>query len=159
MTTGPLVTTAAVIGPEHRPAGIVTRLSAAIVDAIVVLVVGLLIHLTFAGARFIYSPTTFQWDAVSLWASLTLEIIVAIIYLTSAWAVIGRSYGDTLLGLRVLSRRRRRPGWALALLRATFCVLFPVGLFWVVISPDRRSIQDAILRTVVVYDWRAELPT
>jgi uncharacterized RDD family membrane protein YckC len=65
----------------------------------------------------------------------------------------GRSYGDSLLGLRVLSSRHRIPGWSLAFIRAVFCVLFPVGLFWVALSPGRRSIQDVVLRTVVVYDW------
>jgi uncharacterized RDD family membrane protein YckC len=54
----------------------------------------------------------------------------------------------------VLSRRGRRPRWALAFVRAVFCVFFPIGLFWVILSPERRSAQDVVLRTVVVYDWR-----
>ena len=85
-------------------------------------------------------------------------IAIAIVYLTAAWAMIGRSYGQYLLGLRVLSRKRVKPGWALALLRAAFCVFFPVGVFWVVLSPERRSVQDVVLRTVVVYDWRTVEP-
>jgi uncharacterized RDD family membrane protein YckC len=65
----------------------------------------------------------------------------------------GRTYGDSLLGLRVLSFRRRIPGWTLSFVRAVLCVMFPLGLFWVVFSPSRRSIQDVMLRTIVVYDW------
>ena len=76
------------------------------------------------------------------------------LYLTGSWAMTGRSYGATLLGLRVLSRRGKIPGWALAFVRAVFCLFFPIGLFWVILSPERRSIQDVVLRTVVVYDWR-----
>lgn len=79
-------------------------------------------------------------------------IAVAIGYLTFAWAMIGRSYGQYLLGLRVLSRKRLKPGWALALLRAVFCVLFPIGVVWVALSPHRRSVQDLVLRTSVVYN-------
>jgi len=37
-------------------------------------------------------------------------------------------------------------------------VFFPVGVFWVVLSPERRSVQDVVLRTVVVYDWRTVEP-
>ena len=36
-------------------------------------------------------------------------IAIAIVDLTFAWAMIGRSYGQYLLGLRVLSRKRLKP--------------------------------------------------
>jgi hypothetical protein len=32
-------------------------------------------------------------------------------------------------------------------------VAFPVGLFWIVVSRDNRSVQDLLLRSAVVYDW------
>ena len=38
-------------------------------------------------------------------------------------------------------------------MRSAFCVFFPIGLFWCVISPERRSVQDVVLWTSVVYDW------
>jgi hypothetical protein len=47
------------------------------------------------------------------------------------------------------------------ILRAIACVLFPLGLLWSGISASRRSLQDLVLRTVVVYDVRttvASLP-
>jgi uncharacterized RDD family membrane protein YckC len=37
------------------------------------------------------------------------------------------------------------------LLRAIGCVLFPIGLLWVVIDRQRRSLQDIVFRTRVVY--------
>jgi hypothetical protein len=43
--------------------------------------------------------------------------------------------------------------WTGALVRAAFCVVFAVGLFWVLISGANRSVQDVVLRTSVVYDW------
>ena len=40
-----------------------------------------------------------------------------------------------------------------ALLRAAFCVAFPIGLFWCVVSRKNRSVQDVVLRTSVIHDW------
>jgi hypothetical protein len=52
-----------------------------------------------------------------------------------------------------VGRRGRRLGPLRSLMRAGFCVVFPIGLFWCVISPERRSVQDLVLWTRVVYDW------
>jgi uncharacterized RDD family membrane protein YckC len=141
-------------GAEHRPAGIVTRVAAMGVDMAVVIVLGSLVYITVAGAKLIWSPTTFAWPEIPFWVTIAVEFTIAVLYLTGSWAMTGRSYGATLLGLRVLSRRGQIPGWALAFVRAVFCVFFPIGLFWVILSPERRSAQDVVLRTVVVYDWR-----
>ena len=48
-----------------------------------------------------------------------------------------------------------------ATIRAVLCVLFPLLLFWAVVDRRRRSVQDLIVRTAVVYDWkvRADPPT
>jgi hypothetical protein len=35
-----------------------------------------------------------------------------------------------------------------------FCAFVPVGLFWVAVSSQSRSVQDLFLRTSVVYDWQ-----
>ena len=65
----------------------------------------------------------------------------------------GRTYGDHIMGLRVTGRRGRRLGPLRSFGRAAFCVFFPIGLFWCVVSPERRSVQDVVLWTRVVYDW------
>lgn len=120
----------------------------------VVIVLGSVVYLSVAGARLVWSPTTFSWPDVPFWLTLIVEFTIAVLYLTASWAMTGRSYGASLLGLRVLSRKGQIPGWTLSFLRAVFCVFFPVGLAWVILSPERRSVQDVVLRTVVVYDWR-----
>jgi uncharacterized RDD family membrane protein YckC len=58
------------------------------------------------------------------------------------------------MGLRVVGRKGRKPRFVVAAARAAFCVVFPVGLLWCVVNPHRRSIQDVVLRTAVLYDWR-----
>lgn len=141
-------------GIEHRPAGIVTRVAAMGIDMGIVILLGSVVYMTVAAARLVWSPTTFSWPEVSFFLTIVVEFTIAVLYLTGSWAMTGRSYGATLLGLRVLSRHGKIPGWALAFVRAVLCLFFPVGLFWVVLSPERRSIQDVMLRTVVVYDWR-----
>jgi hypothetical protein len=53
----------------------------------------------------------------------------------------------------VRSSSRGRLGWWRAGLRALLCVIFPVGLFWSAVSRGRRSVQDVLMRSVVVDDW------
>ncbi len=39
------------------------------------------------------------------------------------------------------------------MLRAGFCVVFPIGLFWCAVSRENRSVQDVVLRSSVIHDW------
>jgi uncharacterized RDD family membrane protein YckC len=79
---------------------------------------------------------------------------VCVLYLAFAWTVTGRTYGDHVMGLRVVDRRGGRVRLPRSLLRAVLYVAFPVGLLWCVVA-TRRSLQDAVLGTTVVYDWTA----
>jgi uncharacterized RDD family membrane protein YckC len=133
-------------------AGLVTRLLAATVDAIAVVIATVGLYLGATGISFFWSPLRFQWPQPSPWVSTLTLVLVATAYLTIAWATTGRSYGATLLGVRVLARSRRRLGCIRAMLRAVICVLVPIGLFWTAISPTRRSWHDILVGTVVVYD-------
>jgi uncharacterized RDD family membrane protein YckC len=78
---------------------------------------------------------------------------VLTVYFTAAWSTTGRSYGDHLLGLRVVNHTGGRMRPAGAFVRAVFCVLVPIGLFWYLVSRTNRSVQDLALRTSVIYDW------
>ena len=70
-----------------------------------------------------------------------------------AWTTSGRTYGDRVLGLRV-QRHDGRPVRPLrSLLRALLCVTFPLLLAWAAVSRDRRSVQDLLVGTAVLYDW------
>jgi uncharacterized RDD family membrane protein YckC len=40
------------------------------------------------------------------------------------------------------------------LARALLCVVFPVGLLWVVVSRRNRAVHDIALSTAVIYDWK-----
>lgn len=147
----------AAIPPVVRPAGMVTRLLAATVDMVVVL---LLLGAGFVGiaaAGFLVSPLSFRWPTPPPTVSTLVGLLLAVGYLTVGWATFGRTCGAAVLGLRVLSNGRGRLGWARALLRALLCVIFPVGLLWSAVSRERRSLQDVAVRSVVVYDGHRSL--
>jgi uncharacterized RDD family membrane protein YckC len=133
-------------------AGVVTRVLAACVDLGSVLLGAVLLDLAAAGVRFVWSPVTFRWPQPAVPVMGVAVLLVGVVYLTVAWAVTGRTYGERLLGLRVLSLRFELLGWVRSFLRALACVVFPVGLLWSALSGQRHSLQDIVFRTVVVYD-------
>ena len=139
--------------PPHRPAGIVTRLFAAGIDVLAVLLMMVSVYLGLTGLRFLWSPAAFRWLSPSLPQLILLASVLSSWYLAVAWATTGRTYGAAVLGLRVLSREHRVLGWIRAGARALACVVFPAGLVWVMVSRHRRSVQDVLVRSVVVYDW------
>lgn len=141
----------------HR-AGIVTRCAAAVADLVVACLVVVLLYAGWAATRFLLSPSRFQFPEPGRGQLLTAVLVVLTVYLSVAWTATGQTYGDRLLGLRVVDRRGRRLGRWLALVRAVLCVLFPVLLFWVLFSRQNRSVQDVLLRTSVVYDWTLQRP-
>ncbi|MCC3317231.1 RDD family protein [Nocardia africana] len=142
--------------PAHRTAGIVTRSIASGVDVAVVLALVAASYLCLAFARLLFSPQDFTWPDAGAVMSTGVFIVVSMLYLTGCWAVSGRTVGAVMMGLRVVTRGGELIGWPRALVRAVLCVMFAVGLFWVVVDPRRYSLQDIVLRTMVVYDWQPE---
>jgi uncharacterized RDD family membrane protein YckC len=138
---------------QGTPAGIVTRLAANTIDALVTGGVVLVAYLGFVAVRFVMSPRSFQVPpAAPLWLTLGF-ISVLDTYLAAAWWISGRTMGNHVMGLRVVTGSGRRVPLPRAVARALLCTGFPVGLLWCVVSPNRRSVQDLIVRTAVVYDW------
>ena len=138
---------------QGQRAGIVTRTVANVVDFS--LVVGVLAagYAAWCAVTFLINPTRFSFPSPSFLVLLICYGLVLFAYLTVSWATTGRTYGDHLLGLRVLNFRGERMRWSGAVVRSAFCVVLPIGLYWAVLSPTNRSIQDAVLRTSVIYDW------
>jgi uncharacterized RDD family membrane protein YckC len=138
---------------EGRPAGVVSRLLAAAVDAAVLLALLGAGYLALTGIVFMVDPVRFRFPAPSRFACIMSALVLLVCYLTGSWATAGRTCGDQVLGLRVIDADRRAPRPGRALLRAVLCAIFPLGLLWVVVSGRRLSVQDLILRTSVIYDW------
>ena len=133
-------------------AGVVSRGLAAVVDMLVVVVTMGALYLGLALTTLIVNPTSFRFPAPNLIFSTTVTLAVSVLYLTGCWTLSGRTVGTVLLGVRVVDRHAKPLRIAVAALRAVACVLFPVGLLWVAVDPQRRSAQDMVLGSRVVYD-------
>lgn len=133
-------------------AGIVSRGLAALVDMLVVVVTMGAIYLGLVLTTLIVNPAAFRFPAPNLIFSTTVTLAVSVLYLTGCWTVSGRTVGTVLLGVRVVDKRGKSLRIPIAALRAVACVLFPVGLLWVAVDPQRRSVQDILLGSRVIYD-------
>ncbi|MGK2867688.1 MAG: RDD family protein [Mycobacterium sp.] len=137
--------------PVQRQAGVVSRSVAAVID---LLFVGVVLGALYVGlilARLMFNPTTFSFPTLNGVFSTAVMFGVAVFYLTACWAVSGCTVGAVTMGLRVTGRRGGRLPPLIALIRAGACVLFPVGLLWVAVDSRRRSLQDVVLGSRVVY--------
>jgi uncharacterized RDD family membrane protein YckC len=135
-------------------AGLVSRGMACGIDLVAIAVIVAAIFLGIVGVRFAIRPAAFTMPDFPQWLTVSAPFIVAIVYFAGSWQASGRTLGDQVLGLRVVNRHGRAlAGWV-ALVRAVLCVFFPIGLAWTVVSGQNRSVQDLIVRTSVIHDWR-----
>jgi uncharacterized RDD family membrane protein YckC len=138
---------------QGQRAGVISRTLACVVDGLVIVAVVAACYLGLNGFIFMLQPRTFQFVDMSFVGLLLVGCGIGFLYFAIGWAAFGRTYGCHVMGLRVLDRRGLKPRVPLAIVRSAFCVALPIGLYWCVISPKRRSLQDVFLRTRVVYDW------
>lgn len=144
---------------EARPyqgqrAGFVTRMIAASIDGVVVGLALLVGYLSISGFLFLLHPRGFSFPQLGLVFSLASAFAVLVVYLTFSWWTSGRSYGCLVMGLRVVGQRQQQLRLAGALVRAMLCAAVPIGLLWVALSRENRSLQDLLMGTSVVYDWQ-----
>jgi uncharacterized RDD family membrane protein YckC len=143
---------------QGRPAGLISRFLAASVDLLVVIIVLVCIYAGWSAALFLLQPARFEFPDPSVVFSFGAGFVVLTVYLTAAWTMTGRTYGNHLMGLRVVDRAGRVMRLPRALLRALLCALFPIGLMWVAVSSRNYSLQDIVSRTAVRYDWHSADP-
>ena len=138
----------------HR-AGLVTRTAAAAIDiGIVILALGVC-YLGVSAVLFLIDPRNFTAPAPSPLRVYAAGGLLLTIYLAVSWTGSGRTYGNHVMGLRVVNHRGKRLHPVVSLVRAALYVIFPIGLFWVLVSGRNRSLQDLVVRTSVIYDWGA----
>ncbi len=123
------------------------------------LVVSVALAATYVGwvlVRLGFSPRAFSFPAPSVVFSTVGFFLTATVYLAGCWAVSGRTVGAVVMGVRVVDRGEGGLKSVVAVLRALACVVVPIGLAWVVVDRQRRSAQDVLLGTRVVYDRAPE---
>ncbi len=143
---------------QGERAGLISRIIANALDFGLVVIVLVSGYVGYAAVLFLLSPTSFTFPSPRLGLAIIIGGAMLTLYFWVSWATSGRTYGDLVMGLRVVNWRGEKMRWSGALIRAGFCVVFPIGLFWVLISGANRSVQDLVLRTSVIYDWGHQTP-
>ncbi|MFI5662503.1 RDD family protein [Streptomyces sp. NPDC051684] len=136
----------------REAAGIVSRGLAALVDAFVLALIGLVVEVGAGCARLMVVGPPFQLPDVPNWLSGPVGWGLAVCYLGGSWTVVGATPGARLLGVCVTDRAGRRLRAPRALARAALSVSFPLGLFWIPFSRRRAALQDLVVRSTVSYD-------
>ena len=142
---------------QGERAGFVTRVIACCIDVALVALLMMGVWLTIEIVQLILTPGVDvqapRAATLVLWGYAFMTL-----YWTATWATNGRSLGAWVMGVRVVSRKGERLSWPIALARAAFSVGFPFGLLWAIVSRRNRSVQDVVLRTIVIYDWSLRAP-
>jgi uncharacterized RDD family membrane protein YckC len=106
----------------------------------------------------VFAGRTWQVKDHQIAAGIALAVLV-FIYFTVPIAVSGRTFGQTILGVKVVRTGRREVGGWHATLRTItfpFSVLFlGVGVWMGLLRSDRRMLQDVVADTEEIYEWDA----
>lgn len=135
----------------HR-AGVVSRMLAAAVDLLTVVLIGYALVLVGAGIRSLFTGRVEVVAPSEPWRYI-LTVLLLLAYLAYGWGLNGRTTGKILLGLRVVGDDGGDLSFARGFSRAVLYLLFLPGILWVTVSRRNASVQDLLLRTAVVYDW------
>jgi uncharacterized RDD family membrane protein YckC len=144
--------TEAVRARQHRRAGIASRLGAAAVDLVTVIVLDIGILIVAAGIRALFTGEL-ELDAPSDAIRGPLVGLILLVYLAYGYGLNGRTVGKVVMGLRAVGRDGSDLSAWRGFWRAALYLIFLPGILWVLVSRKNASIQDLILRTAVVYDW------
>jgi uncharacterized RDD family membrane protein YckC len=139
---------------QGRRAGLFSRIVANVIDLAVVFAGVAAAYVGWAGVKLLWQGSDFTRPTPGFALAIVVSEILHALYFAFAWTTSGRTVGNRVMGLRVVGRGGRRLHLGVALVRAVFCVLVPFGLLWVGVSRENRSVQDLVLRTSVIYDWR-----
>jgi uncharacterized RDD family membrane protein YckC len=136
-------------------AGFVTRVLAAAVDVVLVFLLLLAAFGAFGVLEYLVSDQPLDLpDPGAVWSS-ALFLVILVVVLTEAWSGSGRTIGDALLGLRVVTESGARLSWKRAVARAVLLVIIPVvSMLWILVSRKNAGLHDLVCRTTVIYEWR-----
>jgi uncharacterized RDD family membrane protein YckC len=127
--------------------------SAAVIDLVAITLIGVVLLVVLALARYLVTGPPLNAATASRLLGAVGTTGLAIAYLTAGWAIAGRTVGMQVLGLRLVGRSGTPLRPITAFLRAVFCLAFPAGLLWILVSRRNASLQDLVFRSTVIYDW------
>jgi uncharacterized RDD family membrane protein YckC len=152
------VTASTIRNPQARTlqgnrAGIVSRVIADGIDYLIVFFIYFGILVGFAIAEYLLTGNSFKIPDPPVAVTIVVPWLILVGYLTAGWGGTGRTFGKSVMGLRVVTRKGLRLPPRRAFLRALLCATIPWVILWVVISRRNLGLHDVALRTGVVYDW------
>ena len=139
-------------GSATSRAGLVSRVAATVIDSLVVVMAWLGLLLVVASVRLLWTGGLDLVFADALPHRIAAPVLL-LAYLTYGWGLDGRTVGNLVVGLRVLDEVGTDLSFRRAFVRAALCIVFPVGLLWSAASRRSASVQDLVVRTVVIHDW------
>jgi len=141
---------------QARPeaAGLVSRLTALLIDALVVIGAGLVV----SGAAAIVVSLFGQVDLATVFGVLTAaatSTVATVAYFALSWALVGQTVGMRAVAVRVAGPDGRPPSFVRALL-LVFATAVSAGLVFagylpILWEPRRLALQDRVTRTRVTY--------
>jgi uncharacterized RDD family membrane protein YckC len=143
---------------SHRPAGGASRLAAYVIDiTLASAIFGLLVSLTSFLANLFLQRNFEPSDTKSWWWVLISGFWYGL-YFWIPVALVGRTPGKGLLGVRIVRRDGGQLGAGHAFIRMLTVpisfLLLGLGFIGIVIGRDRRALEDVTAGSLVVYDWR-----
>jgi uncharacterized RDD family membrane protein YckC len=138
----------------HR-AGFVSRLVAGAIDGAVIFAVFVGILLVVGVLRFLLTDESLHLPRPDPWVSVVVIGVVGLAVLSTAWSGSGRTIGDDVVGLRVVTATGSELSSRRALVRALLVVATAgLVLFTALVSRRNNGVHDWLCRTTVIYDWR-----
>ncbi len=152
------MTAPAIRNPEARSlqgsrAGVVSRVIADGIDYLIAFVIYFALLAGFAITAYLLTSQKLKFPDPPVAVSIVVPWLILVAYLTAGWGGTGRTFGKTVMGLRVVTGKGLRLPPRRAFLRALLCATIPWVILWVVISHKNSGLHDILFRTAVVYDW------
>lgn len=138
---------------QGNRAGIVSRVIADGIDYLISFAIYLGMLVGVAVTEYLLTQNKFQIPDPPVFVSVVVPWFILVIYLAAGWGGTGRTFGKSVMGLRVVTRAGLRIPPRRAILRALLCATFPWVILWVVVSRRNLGLHDIVFRTSVVYDW------
>jgi uncharacterized RDD family membrane protein YckC len=134
--------------------GFGTRFVSDVLDVLAIIAIAFLAGVVFGFVKFLFSTDAFTLPHATRTASLSLTGLLAFAYYTLSWTTTGRTIGDAIMGVRVVTEQGGRVRFVRAALRALLVMALGTPmLFWSIVSRKNNALYDVFCRTTMVYDW------
>jgi uncharacterized RDD family membrane protein YckC len=144
------------VQPPLRYAGLVTRLVAFVIDALIVTVIALAVTGSVSLVLSIFGSSIGDLPS---WVKIVFGaggwIVLNVVYFVGSWTLTGQTAGMRVMSIRVAGKDGGRLSIWRAVVRAAGMVLAAIPLFagylLILVNDRRRGLQDLLAGSVVVF--------